>query len=144
MLTVNFVLMTICVTMTGAPRQNYFCVELSVTIFQVPLSQINAVPRLSSQLQDPSQRREEDKEELVTKLQELRNDQKGEANIPITSRETGALINVVLSSILKLTFLINVLITKCSDVCGWWWWYKCYIVLALVTLTLSWTFNYSE
>ena len=67
MLTVNFVLMTICVTMTGTPRQ-------SVTIFQVLLSQINTKPPLSSQLPDPSQGREEDNVEVVTTLQELRND----------------------------------------------------------------------
>ena len=31
------------------------------------------------------------------------------------------LINVVvLSSILKLTFLIRLLISKCSEVCRWW------------------------
>ena len=44
MLTVNFVLMTICVTIQGTPRLDCFCVELSVTIFQVPLSQINTGP----------------------------------------------------------------------------------------------------
>ena len=74
MLTVNFVLMTICVTMTGTPRLACFCVELSVTIFQVLLSQINTSPSLSSQLPDPSQGREEDNVEVVTTLQELRND----------------------------------------------------------------------
>ena len=69
MLTVNFVLMTICVTI-----QDWVCVELSVTIFQVLLSQINTSPSLSSQLPAPSQGREEDNVEVVTTLQDLRND----------------------------------------------------------------------
>ena len=112
MLTVNFVLMTICVTMTGTPRQ-------SVTIFQVLLSQINTKPPLSSQLPDPSQGREEDNVEVATTLQELRND-----HVPIIPGGGGGgggghvtLINVViLSSILSLTGLIKVLISQCSDV----------------------------